>query len=208
MELPFYLKGILLGFSIAAPVGPIGVLCIRRTLERGRAYGFISGLGAATADGFYGTVAGFGLTLVISLLTGVQVWLRLLGGAFLVYLGVTAFRQRTPSALQGSANPAGLVGAYASTLLLTLSNPATILSFLTIFAGAGVANMAHSTQAAIALVAGVFTGSSLWWFVLSALVGWLGSRLGPRVLMWVNRLAGASLAIFGLVILASAIPAP
>jgi threonine/homoserine/homoserine lactone efflux protein len=207
MQIPFLLKGILLGFSIAAPVGPIGVLCIWRTLERGRAYGFISGLGAATADGFYGAVAAFGLTLVIGLLTGAQLWLRLLGGGFLIYLGITAFRQMAPGAVRGGASPAGLAGAYASTLLLTLSNPATILSFLTIFAGAGVASTAHSTQAAIALVAGVFTGSSLWWLLLSALVGWLGSRLGPGILVWVNRLAGAALVLFGLVILASAIPA-
>jgi threonine/homoserine/homoserine lactone efflux protein len=203
----FYLKGLLLGFSIAAPVGPIGVLCIRRTLERGRLHGFISGLGAATADAFYGAVAGFGLTLVITLLTGLQLWLRLVGGAFLIYLGITAFRRAVPMApVKGAPQAGGLAGAYASTLLLTLSNPATILSFLTIFAGAGVVSSAHSVQAALALVAGVFSGSSLWWLLLSVLVAWLGARLGPRVLAWVNRLAGVMLGFFGLVILISAIP--
>jgi threonine/homoserine/homoserine lactone efflux protein len=206
MDLSFWLKGVLLGFSIAAPVGPIGVLCIRRTLERGRVVGFVSGLGAATADGFYGAVAGFGLTLVISLLTGVQLWLRLAGGAFLVYLGVMAFRKAVPAGAKSEAAPGSLASAYASTLLLTLSNPATILSFLTIFAGAGVASTAHSTQAAVSLVAGVFCGSALWWLILSALVGWLGARMGPRVLAWVNRAAGAALVGFGVVILGSVIP--
>ncbi len=207
MDISFYLKGLLLGFSIAAPVGPIGVLCIRRTLERGWAAGFVSGLGAATADGFYGAVAGFGLTVVISFLTGVQFWLRLAGGAFLVYLGMMALRKAAPLPATPSASaPGGLAGAYGSTLLLTLSNPATILSFLTIFAGAGVASAAHSTQAAVSLVAGVFCGSALWWLLLSALVGWLGARLGPRVLLWVNRAAGVVLAGFGLAILASLIP--
>jgi threonine/homoserine/homoserine lactone efflux protein len=207
MDASFFLRGILLGFSIAAPVGPIGVLCIRRTLERGWAAGFVSGLGAATADGFYGAVAGFGLTIVISFLTGVQLWLRLAGGIFLVYLGIVAFRKAAPlPARQSAAAPGGLAGAYGSTLLLTLSNPATILSFLTIFAGVGVAGSAQSIQAAVSLVAGVFCGSALWWLLLSSLVGWLGARLGPRVLLWVNRVAGILLAGFGLAILISAIP--
>jgi threonine/homoserine/homoserine lactone efflux protein len=207
MDAAFYLRGVLLGFSIAAPVGPIGVLCIRRTLERGWTAGLVSGLGAATADGFYGAVAGFGLTIVISLLTGLQFWLRLAGGMFLVYLGFVAFRKAAvlPSA-QSAPAPGGLAGAYASTLLLTLSNPATILAFLTIFAGAGVASTAHSTQAAVSLVAGVFCGSALWWLLLSSLVGWLGARLGPRVLLWVNRAAGVLLAGFGLGILITLIP--
>jgi len=207
VDLSFFLRGLLLGFSIAAPVGPIGVLCIRRTLERGWAAGFISGLGAATADGFYGAVAGFGLTVVISLLTGVQLWLRLAGGAFLVYLGFVAFRKAAAlPAAQSAPVTGGLARAYASTLLLTLSNPATILSFLTIFAGAGVVSSAHSTLAAVSLVAGVFCGSALWWLLLSSLVGWLGARLGLSALLWVNRAAGLVLAGFGLAILISLIP--
>jgi len=207
MSLSFWLKGIILGFSIAAPVGPIGVLCIRRTLERGRLNGFITGLGAATADAFYGAVAGLGLTVIIHLLTGLQFWLRLVGGAFLIYLGIQAFRRAIPAGERAGPETRGLLSAYGSTVLLTLSNPATILSFLTIFAGAGVASSAGSAQSAGFLVAGVFTGSCLWWLILSSTVGWLGSRLGASVLAWVNRVAGGALAAFGLVILLSAIPA-
>ncbi len=208
MNLEFWLKGVLLGFSIAAPVGPIGVLCIRRTLERGRLNGFVTGIGAATADALYGAVAAFGLTMIIQLLTGLQLWLRLVGGAFLVYLGVAAFRRAVPAAAPGGtgAGARSLLAAYGSTVLLTLSNPATILSFLTIFAGAGVASSAHTVEAAAFLVAGVFTGSCLWWLILSGLVGWLGARLGPQVLAWVNRAAGGALVIFGLAVLATAIP--
>ena len=137
MEIPFLFQGVLLGFSIAAPVGPIGVLCIRRTLAEGRLTGFVSGLGAATADAIYGLVAGFGLTFVSSLLVGGQFWMRLVGGAFLCYLGARTFLAK-PAQRTASATGSGLLGAYASTLVLTLTNPMTIFSFAAVFAGLGV----------------------------------------------------------------------
>src|SRR3970040_603046 len=138
MDLGFLLRGLVIGFSIAAPVGPIGVLCIRRTLTEGRIAGFVSGLGAATADAFYGAIAGFGLTFISSFLIDQQFWLRLAGGFFLLYLGVKTFRSSPPdnAALQDRS---GIFGAYASTLVLTLTNPMTILSFAIIFAGLGLA---------------------------------------------------------------------
>src|SRR5690242_13032805 len=135
--LGYWLRGLLLGFSIAAPVGPIGVLCIRRTLADGRVVGFVSGLGAATADAFYGAVAGFGLTVISALLIEQRFWLRLIGGGFLLYLGVRTVLAR-PAERAASAGGKGLAGAYGSTLFLTLTNPLTILSFAAIFAGLGV----------------------------------------------------------------------
>jgi len=199
---PFLLRGILIGFSIAAPVGPIGVLCIRRTLAEGRATGFVSGLGAATADVVYGCIAGFGLTLVTRFLMDQQMWLRLFGGAFLCYLGVKTVLSR-PAKQAASAKGSGLAGAYGSTFLLTLTNPMTILSFVAVFAGLGLASAGGSYASASILVLGVFAGSALWWLMLSGGVSLLRSRFDVPGLEWVNRISGVVIAGFGVVALLS-----
>ena len=160
MDIRFLLRGLIIGFSIAAPVGPIGVLCIRRTLAAGRASGLVSGLGAATADAIYGCIAGFGLTFISSILISQQVWLRLIGGVFLCYLGLKTFLAR-PAQQAALAGGNGLVGAYASTFFLTLTNPMTILSFAAIFAGLGVTSASGNYVSAGVLVLGVFIGSAL-----------------------------------------------
>ncbi len=196
------LRGLVIGFSIAAPVGPIGVLCIRRTLADGRAAGFAAGLGAATADGLYGAVAGFGLTVVSGLLVAQQGWLRAMGGAFLCWLGARTFLAR-PAAEAAAVRGAGLLGAYASTFLLTVTNPLTILSFAAVFAGLGIGGAGSDHAAAGALVLGVFAGSALWWLALSGTVGVLRQRVTPRGLRWVNRASGAIIAGFGLLALLS-----
>ena len=198
----FLMKGILIGFSIAAPVGPIGVLCIRRTLAEGRATGFVSGLGAATADVVYGCIAGFGLTLVTRFLMDQQMWLRLFGGAFLCYLGVKTVLSR-PADQSASAKGSGLAGAYGSTFLLTLTNPMTILSFAAVFAGLGLASAGGSYASASILVLGVFAGSALWWLMLSGGVSLLRSRFDVPGLEWVNRISGVVIAGFGVVALLS-----
>ena len=196
------LRGMAIGFSIAAPVGPIGVLCIRRTLDHGRAVGFASGLGAAAADAAYGCIAGFGLTLISNVLIGQQVWLRLVGGLFLCYLGVRAFVAR-PAEPAASPGRRGLLGAYGSTLLLTLTNPMTILSFAAVYAGLGIGSARGGYGAAAMLVLGTFAGSALWWLTLSSFVSVLRTRLGSRVLQWVNRSSGVVLVGFGLAALLS-----
>lgn len=191
----FFLRGLILGFSIAAPVGPIGVLCIRRTLADGRRAGFVSGLGAATADAIYGSIAAFGLTAISTRLVGGQSWLRLVGGLFLCYLGIRTWRAIpvTGSAPTGSR---GLVESYVSTFLLTLTNPMTILSFAAIFAGLGITASAGYASAA-ALVIGVFAGSTLWWLILSIVAGAFSRGLSSVGLRWVNRLSGAIITGFG-----------
>jgi len=199
---PFLLRGILIGFSIAAPVGPIGVLCIRRTLAEGRATGFVSGLGAATADAIYGCIAGFGLTLVTRFLMDQQVWLRLFGGAFLCYLGLKTVLSR-PAKQAASAKGSGLAGAYGSTFLLTLTNPMTILSFAAVFAGLGLASAEGSYASAGILVLGVFAGSALWWLMLSGGVSLLQGKFNARGLEWVNRISGVIITGFGVVALLS-----
>jgi threonine/homoserine/homoserine lactone efflux protein len=202
VETLVWLKGLLLGFSIAAPVGPIGVLCIRRTIANGRLNGLVTGLGAATADAFYGWIAAFGLTFIADFLVSQQAWFRFIGGLFLLYLGVKTWRAR-PADQAAEADRRSLGGAYLSTLLLTLTNPATILSFIAIFAGLGVASGTSSYSAASALVLGVFCGSALWWLMLSTIVSLLRERLTPRALGWINLLSGVLIAGFGLVALFS-----
>jgi threonine/homoserine/homoserine lactone efflux protein len=201
MDIDFLVKGGLIGFSIAAPVGPIGVLCIRRTLAEGRASGFVSGLGAASADAVYGCIAGFGLTFISSLLVSQQAWLRLVGGVFLCYLGVHTLLAQ-PAQQAASIKGNGLFRAYASTFFLTLTNPLTILSFAAIFAGLGLVNSRGNYISASLLVLGVFIGSAFWWLLLSGGVGAYRNKFPSSGLVWVNRISGAIIVGFGLFALA------
>ena len=196
METTLLLRGLAIGFSIAAPVGPIGVLCIRRTLAEGRASGLASGLGAATADALYGCIAGFGLTFLSALLLEQADGLRLAGGGFLCYLGFRTLRAR-PAADGAPARRGGLIGSFASTLLLTLTNPLTILSFAAIFAGLGL-GAGEGYASATTLVVGVFTGSALWWLTLVGAIARLRARVGLRALTWINRGSGVVVLAFGI----------
>lgn len=205
MDLALFARGVAIGFSIAAPVGPIGVLCIRRTLSDGRAAGFASGLGAAAADAVYGGIAGFGLTAISSLLVSRQAALRLVGGVFLCYLGARTFFS-LPAQVGSSSSGAGLARGFGSTFLLTLTNPTTILSFAAVFAGLGVIGPTRGLGSAASLVAGVFLGSALWWLTLSLGVGALRAKLDVPALRWVNRLAGLIILGFGVAALLAAIP--
>ena len=196
------IKGLVLGFSVAAPVGPIGLLCIQRTLMHGRLAGFLSGLGATTADALYGAVAAFGFTLVTDFLVSQHRWLQFAGGLFLCYLGIKTLLAK-PADRTATAQGQGLWGMYLSTLLLTVTNPMTILSFAAMFAGLGVAASAHSTGSAVQMVLGVFLGSALWWSLLSVGVGFLKKRVSPAILRGVNVLSGVlivCLGIFALVV--------
>lgn len=206
MDLTFLMRGVIIGFSIAAPVGPIGVLCIRRTLAEGRPVGLASGLGAATADALYGCVAGLGLTFISDLLVRQQSWLRLIGGLFLCYLGIKTWLSK-PAERAATAQGTGWVGAYGSTFLLTLTNPMTILSFAAVFAGLGLAGTAANYTTALMLVAGVFLGSALWWLLLSGGVSLVRTRFNSPGLLWVNRLSGLIIVAFGLVALGSLVVA-
>jgi threonine/homoserine/homoserine lactone efflux protein len=203
------LTGIVLGLSIAAPVGPIGILCIRRTLTMGQWVGLVSGLGAATADGLYGCIAGFGLTAIADFLTNQSMGLRIFGGLFLCYLGITTVFSQPPAALPAAAADTAdgdasrsLLAAYGSTLALTLTNPATIFSFVAIFAGLGIVEGGQDFASSGLLVLGVFLGSALWWFFLSGAVSLLRTRFTPAAMRWLNRLSGVILLAFGITALA------
>jgi len=198
MEFGLFIRGLIIGFSIAAPVGPIGILCIRRTLAEGRASGFLSGLGAATADALYGCVAGFGLTVISGFLVDQRFYIQLIGGIFLLALGIKTLRS-APAERAAAASGTGLAASYASTLLLTLTNPMTILSFAGIFAALGVADTGGDLSAAALLVLGVFIGSAAWWLLLSGGVGLMREKLSSGVLRWTNRLSGGILVAFGII---------
>lgn len=202
MDIELLLKGCVIGVSIAAPVGPIGVLCIRRTLAGGSSAGLVSGLGAASADALYGAVAAFGMTAVSSALVSQREILSLIGGVFLLYLGIKTMLSK-PADHAAVVNGRGLFGTFVSTLVLTLTNPMTILSFVAIFAGLGLANAAGDYPSAGLLVLGVFMGSAFWWLALSAGVGLLRSRITVVSMRWVNRISGVIITGFGLVALAS-----
>ena len=195
MRLVFLFKGLFIGLSIAAPVGPIGLLCIQRTVAYGRKSGLVSGLGAATADGLYGTVAGLGLTAVSTVLIRWQVWVRLIGGAFLLYLGAKTFYS-APAEVAANLPRRNLVSDYASTVFLTITNPLTILSFAAVFAGAGLLSSHRDFVSALALVAGVVFGSLFWWLALTNGVSFLRARLTGQGQRLVNQTAGVVLILF------------
>ncbi len=199
----FFLKGLIVGFVIAAPVGPIGILCARRTLTHGRRAGFFSGMGAATADSFYGFIAAFGLTLVADFLIGHQPWLRVAGGSFLCYLGAATLFAKLEEQSELPKSARRYAGMYTSTFFLTLTNPMTIFSFAAVFAGLGLAGAKGSLASALTLVLGVFLGSALWWLFLVGIFSLFKRRFKHHELQWVNRIAGLIIAGSGVLALLS-----
>lgn len=193
----FFIKGIVIGFSIAVPVGPIGILTIKRSLAHGPGAGLATGLGAATADAVYGCVAGLGLTVISNLLFGFQTWLLLAGGLFLCGLGISTLKQKSLG--QGKDTPIfkGYIPAYLSAFFLTLTNPVTIMAFMAIFAGLGLGATAEGYARALSLVIGIFLGSCLWWMILTFGVEQLKQKLNAGLQKWINRTAGLVLLVFG-----------
>jgi threonine/homoserine/homoserine lactone efflux protein len=187
-----------IGFSIAAPVGPIGVLCIRRSLADGPLIGFFTGLGAATADAFYGAVAAFGLTIISNFLQKHQTALQIIGGVFLIYLGLKTFFAQ-PAAQ--AATPSGHASAFGSTFFLTLTNPTTIISFMVIFAAFGLSQRTNNYWSAALMTFGVFIGSAAWWLILSNSVSLFRTRITAIWMRQINRLAGATILAFAVIIL-------
>jgi threonine/homoserine/homoserine lactone efflux protein len=200
-----FLRGLVIGFAIAFALGPIGLLVIRRTVERGWVYGFLSGVGVATADAMYGAIAAFGLTAIGSVLVGIDQPLGIVGGLVLVVLAVRSVRTTlrspgTASARSEAGRLASPLAAWASMVALTATNPATILSFAALFASIGAG--AGGAAGAVAVVAGVFTGSVTWWALLTGAVAGLRARLTPRVVRWLNLVSALAIGAFGVVAIA------
>lgn len=194
--IPLFLKSALIGLSIAAPVGPIGLLCIQRTLDHGPGVGLATGLGAAVADALYGAIGAFGVTALITVLTGARPLLAGGGALFLLWLAWTAWHGADPK--QAAAAKGGVKGwhAFGGTFLLTMSNPATILSFIAVFSSLAGGMGNTSAASPVWMIAGVFFGSAAWWFMLVGMVGHLRGRLQAVHLRWIRRGSAVLLAAF------------
>ena len=203
MDTVFFLKGLIIGFVIAAPVGPIGVLCARRTLLHGRRAGFFSGMGAATADAIYGFIAALGLTYISEFLVDHQFTFRLVGGGLLLYLGIKAFAAKPVKKTDLPRSARHYAGMYTSTFFLTLTNPMTIMSFAAVFAGFGLAGTTGSVQSAGILILGVYLGSAAWWLFLVGIFSLYRKRFEHHQLVWVNRITGTIITASGILALLS-----
>lgn len=194
------LKGAIIGFSLAAPIGPVGIMCIRRTLTHGHLRGFVSGLGAATADSVYAIVAAFGITLISNFVTEHEYSIRLIGGILLVLLGFRTLlvhpKEREPkNGLNGHAS------AYVTMFLLTFTNPMTLFAFAVVFAGIGAGSAVGNTLTASFLVAGVFLGSATWFLFITTAVHVYKDKFKLWGLKVVNVIAGSFILLCGIVIL-------
>jgi threonine/homoserine/homoserine lactone efflux protein len=202
------LSGVVMGLIAAVPIGPVNLICVRRTFAFGPLNGFVSGLGAALGDGVFAAITGLGLTWVAQLIEGYSTIIELIGAALLVFFGYRAFQAAEPR-MEVSGEPADgggvtLIGAIASTFALTITNPATLLAFTAMFAGlGGIAGGAGSYGDAGFVVAGVVGGSAGWWLMLTSVIGLFHARLDARAIRLINRVSGALVGIFGLAVLAN-----
>jgi threonine/homoserine/homoserine lactone efflux protein len=196
--LAVFAQSLLIGLMIAAPVGPIGLLVIQRTLQRGAAVGLATGLGAAVADACYGAVGAFGVTSLIRALAGARVPLALLGGAFLLWLAWRTWHAAPPERAAAVADGSSLLASFAGTFLLTLSNPATIFSFMAVFGALAAGSTQRVPASPWPMIAGVLLGSALWWLLLSGLVDRLRTRFDTRAQRLVNRISALLLMAFAL----------
>lgn len=195
-----FVKGVIIGFSIAAPVGPIGILCIRRSLQFGRLSGFISGLGAAIADVIYGAVAAFGLNVISNFILSCQSWFRWFGGIFVLYLGLRTFFY-SPKEKNLSVSHKTLLSDFVSTFILTMINPMTILSYMAIFVGSGCFEVADNFRNGTFILTGIFFGAAFWWLLLSGGVGFFRNKVSLPWMKRINYLAGSIIVLFSLAIL-------
>jgi threonine/homoserine/homoserine lactone efflux protein len=195
----YFLKGLIIGFTVAFPVGPINVLCAHRTLMHGRLAGIASGLGAALADTAIACVAAFGLFFITNLLNTERVWINSAGAVLLAVAGFRTY-YRAPPKTRLTADPSNLIGDLTSTFALTLTNPITILSFITIYAAFDIQPNDEITAADWFLLLGIFLGSMVWWLVLTGFVGLFRKEFTPAGFKWANRIAGIVILICALVV--------
>ena len=197
MNCIYFLEGAVVGFSLAAPIGPVGILCVRRTLEHGARYGLVIGVSAASCDMVNSIVAAFGITLVSDFITLEQYWIRLVGGIILLVIGYGAIRTH-PLAGTAVEAPRGHTWTFFSTVLLVFTNPLTLFAFAAAFAAIGVKNIVGHPVSGLMLVAGVFFGSLTWFVLLAGLVHFFREKVLRVGLGLVNRVAGALLMLCGL----------
>jgi len=196
MEPIFFLKGLIIGFGMAVPIGPLGIMCIRKTLAEGHSRGLMIGIGAATADSLYSSVAAFGLTFISDVIASQYFWLRLVGGALLLYLGIRTFRAKRKDPTIPVINKR-LLESYVSAFLLALTNPVTFFAFVAVFAAFGLGHKLNVISACI-IVIGVFTGSCLWFLTLGFVATLFRKKLDAGGLRWVNKISGVLIILSGL----------
>lgn len=199
----FFLKGVAAGFVVAAPVGPVAVMCVRRTLARGAVSGYATGLGAALADTVYGVIAAYGISFLATLLFDNEFWFRLVGGIFLCALAAKTLFSGPAEMRAAGSN--GLMSDFLSALVVTGTNPITVVAFGVVFTTIGVATAGEKFDWAEALIAGVFVGSALWWATLTGIAALFRSALSHSGLRWINRISAGVILLCGVLILISAI---
>ncbi len=198
MVIGFILKGIIIGLTVSAPMGPIAVFCLQRTLNKGIWIGFLSGLGAAFADTLFAAIAGFGLSIISDFLTEQQFYIRGIGGLFLIVVGVKVFYTNTiKQARKQKVTKGRIFGDFVSVFFLTLSNPITVIFFGTVFAGIGLAGEDGSSYPTLLTVSGVLIGTILWWLILATVINFFRHKIRLRSIWWINKIAGALIVILG-----------
>ena len=198
MEVEFLLKGLIVGFLASIPIGPVGVLCIQRTINKGRFSGLFSGMGAATVDAFFALVAALGLTYIINFIEEQHFYIQLIGGVILIILGSRIFNTNPIKQIRKHRRKKNkLIEDFFSVLFLTLSNPLAIFLFIAAFAGIGMVTSKDSSLKSSLIVLGVFIGAMLWWFTLTFLVDLFRKHFRLKQLWWINKIAGIIIIVFG-----------
>jgi threonine/homoserine/homoserine lactone efflux protein len=199
-----FIKGIIIGLLVSAPLGPIGIMCIQRTLNRGYMSGFVSGLGAAAADIIFAVIAGFGLTIVITFIEEKHLYFQIFGGLFVLYIGYRIFNTNPVKQLKlQRLNKTRLSQDFASIFLLTISNPMAIFLFVAIMAALKVANDLLSFFELSILVSGIAGGAILWWFVLASIANRFRKKIRLKSIWWMNKITGSVVFLFGIVVILS-----
>ncbi|PLX19821.1 MAG: lysine transporter LysE [Marinilabiliales bacterium] len=198
MELGFFIKGLIVGFLASIPLGPVGVLCIQRTINKGRFSGIISGMGADTVDSFFALVAALGLTFIINFIEEQQFFIQIIGGGVVVFLGAKIFYTNPVKQIRRHRRKKNkLIEDYFSVLFLTISNPLAIFLFVAAFAGIGIVSSKDNSLDSSLIVGGVFVGAMAWWAILTFFIDLFRKRFRLKQLWWINKIAGVILVIFG-----------
>ncbi|NOQ24850.1 MAG: LysE family transporter [Bacteroidales bacterium] len=204
MEIGFLIKGLIVGFLASIPLGPVGVLSIQRTINKGRTSGIISGMGAATVDTFFALVAALGLTYIINFIEEQQFFIQLLGGGVLMLLGIRIFRTNPIKQIRRHRRQKNkLIEDYFSVVFLTLSNPLAVFLFIAAFAGIGIVTSNDSTLKSSLIILGVFLGAMLWWSTLTFLIDLFRKKFRLKQLWWINKIAGIVIIVFGIIAMLS-----
>lgn len=192
-----FIKCIVSGFLLAAPIGPVNLICIRYTLSEGRVSGLMVGIGAALADALYGLAAAAGLSVLTAFILQYDVVFRWGGGVFIILLGFATFRAHPGSTADNKNSKYSLYSLCGGVFLLTLTNPVTIFTFIAVFSSFGIAMLVTDRFTALLAALGVFIGSALWWGILTSLVCLFRSRVTPRVIVQINKIAGIIIIVLG-----------